>query len=101
MVRSDITKKKIRTSNTKARDVVTNKIPFKGNNTHSKYYDNGSYVVFSYDWYPIFVNKDDQWFENEDGYSMSTKKQMSQLRPFVSDMIYISKDKLWDIIKRK
>jgi len=100
--RSDITKKKIRTSNTKARDVVTNKIPFKGSNTHSKYYDNGSYVVFSYDWYPIFVNKDDQWFENEDGYSMSTKKQMSQLRPYNSGLIIsTSTNNLWDIIKRK
>ena len=99
--RSDITKRKIRTSNTRARDVVTNKIPFKGSNTHGEY-RNGSYVVFSYDWYPIFVYKDGQWFENEQKYSVSTSKQTSQLRPAAQrDIIYASKDKLWDIINRK
>ena len=96
--RSDITKRKIRTSNRRARDVVTNKIPFKGSNTHGEY-RNGSYVVFSYDWYPIFVYKDGQWFENENRYSVSTAKQMSQLRPRgQGDIIVTSKDKLWDII---
>lgn len=99
--RSDITKRKIRTSNTRARDVVTNKIPFKGSNTNGEY-RNGSYVVFSYDWYPIFVFKDGQWFENEEKYSVSTSKQTSQLRPaHQRDIIYASKDKLWDIINRK
>ena len=99
--RSDITKRKIRTSNTRARDVVTNKIPFKGSNTNGEY-RNGSYVVFSYDWYPIFVFKDGQWFENEQKYSVSTSKQTSQLRPAAQrDIIYASKDKLWDIINRK
>jgi hypothetical protein len=35
-------------------------------------------------------------------YSMSTKKQMSQLRPYgQGDIIKTSKDKLWDIIKKK
>ena len=99
--RSDITKRKIRTSNTRARDVVTNKIPFQGSNTHGEY-RNGSYVVFSYGWYPLFVFKDGQWFENEEGYSMSTKKQMSQLRPRGQGLIIVtSKDKLWEIINRR
>lgn len=101
LIRKDITKSKIKTSNRKGSELVLNKIPFKGSNTHSKYYDNGSYVVFSYDWYPIYLYKDGQWFENEDGYSMSTKKQMSQLRPYgQGDIIKTSKDKLWDIINR-
>ena len=100
LYRTDITKKKLRTSNTRARDVVTNKIPFKGSNTHGEY-RNGSYVVFSYDWYPIFVYKDGQWFENEQKYSVSTSKQTSQLRPFVRDIIYASTDKLWEIINRR
>ena len=98
--RSDITKRKIRTPNIRARDVVTNKIPFQGSNTHGEY-RNGSYVVFSYDWYPIFVFKDGQWFENAQKYSVSTSKQTSQLRPFGGDIIYASTDKLWDIINRK
>ena len=99
--RTDITKRKIRTANIRARDLVTSKIPFKGSNTHGEY-RNGSYVVFSYDWYPIFVYKDGQWFENENRYSVSTGKQMSQLRPRGQGLIIVtSKDKLWDIINRK
>jgi hypothetical protein len=79
---------------------VINKIPFKGSNTHGEYM-NGSYVVFSYNWYPIFVFKDGQWFENEDTYSVSTAKQMSQLRPYDQGIIETSKDKLWDIINSR
>ena len=98
--RSDITKKILRTSNRTARDLVSNKIPFKGSNTHGEY-KNGIYVVFSYDWYPIFVYKDGQWFENEDSYSMSTSKQMGQLRPHsMVDIIEIPRSKLWDIINK-
>ena len=67
LIRKDISKRKIKTANIRGRELVLNKIPFKGSNTHSKYYDNGSYVVFSYDWYPIYLYKDGQWFENEDG----------------------------------
>lgn len=105
LIRKDITDRKVRTANIRARDLVINRIPFKGNNTHAEY-RNGAYVVFSYDWYPVFVYKDGQWFENEDGYSMSTKKQMSQMRPMNFnlnqndfDIIKTNTDKLWDIIR--
>lgn len=98
LVRKDIKDKKMKTANIRARDLVVNRIPFKGSNTHAEY-NNGAYVVFSYDWYPVFVYKDGQWFENEQGYSMSTKKQMSQMRPYNFDIIKTNKDKLWDIIK--
>jgi hypothetical protein len=100
LVRTDITKRKLRTSNTRGRNLVINKIPFKGSNTHGEYM-NGSYVVFSYNWYPIFVFKDGQWFENEDTYSVSTAKQMNQLRPYDQGIIETSKDKLWDIINSR
>jgi len=99
LVRKDIKDRKMRTANIRSRDLVINRIPFKGNNTHAEY-RNGAYVVFSYDWYPVFVYKDGQWFENEDGYSMSTKKQMSQMRPWnQGEIIKTNKDKLWDIIR--
>ena len=98
LVRKDIKDRKMRTANIRARDLVINRIPFKGSNTHAEY-RNGVYVVFSYDWYPVFVYKDGQWFENEEGYSMSTKKQMSQMRPYNFDIIKTNKDKLWDIIR--
>ena len=99
LVRKDIKDRKMKTANIRARDLVVNRIPFKGSNTHAEY-RNGVYTVFSYDWYPVFVYKDGQWFENEDGYSMSTKKQMSQLRPYnQGEIIKTNKDKLWDIIR--
>ena len=98
LIRKDIKDKKMKTANIRARDLVVNRIPFKGSNTHAEY-NNGAYVVFSYDWYPVFVYKDGQWFENEQGYSVSTKKQMSQMRPYNFDIIKTNKDKLWDIIK--
>ena len=98
LVRSDLRKKKVRIANSRAREIVMFKVPFSGSNTHGEY-RNGSYVVFSYNWYPIFVFKDGQWFENENRYSVSTAKQMSQLRPRgQGDIIVTSKDKLWDII---
>lgn len=98
LIRKDMTDRKVRTANIRSRDLVINRIPFKGSNTHAEY-RNGAYVVFSYDWYPVFVYKDGQWFENEDGYSMSTKKQMSQMRPYNFDIIKTYTDKLWDIIR--
>ena len=98
LVRKDIKGRQMKTANIRAKDLVVNKIPFKGSNTHAEY-RNGAYVVFSYGWYPVFVYKDGQWFENEEGYSMSTKKQMSQMRPYNFDIIKTNKDKLWDIIK--
>ena len=99
LVRKDIKDRKMKTANIRARDLVVNRIPFKGNNTHAEY-RNGVYTVFSYDWYPVFVYKDGQWFENEDGYSMSTKKQMSQMRPYnQGEIIKTTTPKLWEIIR--
>jgi len=99
LVRKDIKDIKMKTANIRARDLVINRIPFKGSNTHAEY-RNGVYTVFSYDWYPVFVYKDGQWFENEDGYSMSTKKQMSQMRPYnQGEIIKTTTSKLHDIIR--
>jgi len=100
LLRKDVTKVNVRTANNSARDLVQNRIPFKGNNTDGKYVD-GSFVVSSYNWYPVFVYKDGQWFENEDGYSMSTKKQMSQMRPYRVDIIMVGTDVLRNIISGK
>ena len=98
--RTDITKKKFKTSNKSGRDLVTGRIPFNGSNTHGTYLKSGKiYVVYSYNWYPIFVYKDGQWFENQNKYSISTAKQMSQLRPLTDvPIIKLSKDELNDII---
>jgi hypothetical protein len=92
------TDKKIKSANNSARDLVSSKIPFKGSNTHAEYVGN-TYVVYSYNWYPIFVFKDGQWFESESRYSISTAKQMSQLRPHgQGEIIKVSQSKLKEII---
>lgn len=92
--------KKIKSANSSARDLVSSRIPFKGSNTHAEYLKSGNvYVVYSYNWYPIFVYKDGQWFENENKYSRSTGRQISQLRPNgQGEIIKVSKSKLSDII---
>lgn len=93
--RSSITKSSS-TPNKRGRDFVINRIPFTGSNTAGKYVG-GVYVVTSYNWYPIFVFKNGQWYENGSGYSMSTKKQMSQLRPYGENITKLSTDELKDL----
>jgi hypothetical protein len=84
LMRKDVSKIRMRTANNSALDLVQSRIPFKGNNTDGKY-ENGSYVVSSYNWYPI-------------KYSVSTSKQTSQLRPFREDIIMVGTDTLRKII---
>lgn len=98
--RKDVSNKKFRTSNSEGRQLVTNRIPFKGSNTHAEYVNSGKvYVVYSYNWYPIFVYKDGQWFENENRYSMSTAKQISQLRPITqTEIIKLNRQDLIDVM---
>lgn len=98
--RTDVSRKRLRTSNSEGRQLVTNRIPFKGSNTHAEYVNSGKvYVVYSYDWYPIFVYKDGQWFENENRYSMSTAKQISQLRPIgQGEIIKLNRQQLIDVM---
>lgn len=96
-LRVDVRKKRYSTPNNSGREMVTNRIPFKGSNTKGEYIGN-SYVVSSYDWYPIFVWKDNQWYENKDKYSMSTSKQTTQLRPNNENIIKVSAKELRELI---
>tara|TARA_R110000823_G_scaffold201518_1_gene332372 strand:+ start:195 stop:689 length:495 start_codon:yes stop_codon:yes gene_type:complete len=56
---------------------VENQTPFKANNLSADF-ENGSFVVRSYEHYPIFIFQGGQWYENKNRYSMSTAKQMTQ-----------------------
>lgn len=80
--RVDPKQRTVRTSNKEARYYVESLIPFKASNTSGSYQRNGNYVVWSYDWYPIFVYDGDNWYENSSKYSVTTSKQTSQLRPY-------------------
>jgi hypothetical protein len=73
------------TPNTKANLYTIAKMPFKGSNLEG-YWDkdwNGKpyYKVVSYRWYPIYIYKDNKWYEVTKRYSSSTSKQMSNANP--------------------
>ena len=77
-----------RTSNVSSDLYTKVKLPFEGSNLRG-YWDkdyNGEeyYVVVSYGWYPVYIFKDDKWYENSKRYSSSTSKQMYRSNP-VSD----------------
>ena len=67
----------MKTSNRDSHYFTTNKQEFKANNLSAEH-QNGCYVVKSYGYYPVFIYKDGQWYENESTYSMTTAKQMTQ-----------------------
>ena len=73
------------TPNTKANLYTIAQMPFKGSNLEG-YWDkdwNGKpyYKVVSYRWYPIYIYKDNKWYEVTKRYSSSTSKQMSNANP--------------------
>ena len=66
----------MKTSNKESHYYTTNRKEFKANNLSAEH-QNGCYVVKSYGYYPVFIYKDGQWYENESRYSRSTSRQMS------------------------
>ena len=85
------------TPNTKASSYTIAQMPFKGSNLEG-YWDkdrNGVpyYKVISYGWYPIYIYKDNKWYESVKSYSSSTSKQMSNANPvgwndFLDNVVY-------------
>jgi hypothetical protein len=73
------------TSNTKANLYTVAQMPFKGNNLigqwRKDYNGNPYYEVVSYNWYPVYLFKDDKWYEVTGRYSSSTSKQMNNANP--------------------
>ncbi len=67
----------MKTSNRESHYFTTNRREFEANNLSAEY-QNGCYVVKSYGYYPIFIYKKGQWYENESRYSITTAKQMTQ-----------------------
>jgi hypothetical protein len=73
------------TSNTKANLYTVAQMPFKGGNLigqWSKDYNGKPYYeVVSYNWYPVYIFKDEKWYEVTGRYSSSTSKQMNNANP--------------------
>lgn len=77
--------KQRRTPNNNAYNYTSGKIPFRGSNLEG-YWDvnnNGDwyYVVTSYNWYPIFLFINGQWYRVSNSYSSSTGKHLSGSNP--------------------
>jgi len=73
------------TSNPKAKLYTIAQLPFKGSNLIGRwskdYKGKPFYEVVSYDWYPVYIFKDDKWYEVTGRYSSSTSKQMNNANP--------------------
>jgi len=63
-------------------------LPFEGSNLEGFWKQTRSgkiYVVQSYGWYPIYIFKDDIWYQIQERYSSSTGKQMNASNPYYYD----------------
>lgn len=73
------------TPNTKASSYTIAQMPFRGSNLEGYWTEdrNGEpyYKVVSYGWYPIYIYKDNKWYEAIKSYSSSTSKQMGNANP--------------------
>lgn len=74
-----------KTTNKKSSEFTKSKMPFQGSNLKGNWLRDGKgveyYVIKSYNWYPLYLYKDDRWYEVLDKYSSSTAKQMSAANP--------------------
>lgn len=74
-------------ANSKCRNYVVARLPFKGSNLWGEWvkplaHDKQQYVVYSYgQHFPAYVYAEGMWFENEDKYSRTTARHLSQARP--------------------
>lgn len=89
----------MKTTNTKARSFVQSQTPFQANNL--KGVDEGHfYVVYSYNWYPLFIYcfVEKRWFSNSDKYSVSTSKQYGQAHP-LSECVALTHEQMKDLLQ--
>jgi hypothetical protein len=72
-------------SNPKAKQYTIAQLPFRGSNLEGFWTKDPNgvpyYKVSSYEWYPIYIFKDDKWYEVTKSYSSSTGRQMSNSNP--------------------
>jgi hypothetical protein len=72
-------------SNPKAKLYTIAQLPFRASNLEGYWTTDPNrvpyYKVSSYEWYPIYIFKDDKWYEVTQSYSSSTGRQMSNSNP--------------------
>lgn len=85
------------TPNTKASAYTIAQMPFRGSNLEGYWTKDRNgvpyYEVSSYGWYPIYIYKDNKWYESVKSYSSSTSRQMSNANPvswndFLDNVVY-------------
>lgn len=73
------------TTNPKAYLYATAQMPFKGSNLEgywaTDYKGTPYYKVVSYGWYPVYIFKDNKWYEVTGRFSSSTGRQMNNANP--------------------
>ena len=89
-------------ANKKAWLKVQSQEPFKGSNLHATN-ENGLYIVWSYNWAPLYVHDEREglWYENKTKYSYSTSRQKSQCFQRVIDTVLMSHDEIKALIDKK
>ena len=97
------------TPNTRANLYTVAQMPFKGSNLigqwRKDYKGNPFYEVVSYDWYPVYIFKNDKWYEVTGRYSSSTSKQMSNANPVdwsdeLEEPVYLLTKEEMDMLKK-
>jgi len=93
-----------RTTNTSSDTYSTAKMPFKGSNLYGKWEKDSKgveyYIIVSYNWYPIYLFKENRWYKAYHPYSSSTSKQMSNVNPIEydssvgTDVIFVDKNEM-------
>lgn len=70
-------------------DLAKSKLPFDGSNLKARWKEDWNgveyYEITSYNWYPIYLFKENRWYQIIDKYSSSTSKQMRYSNPIVYD----------------
>jgi hypothetical protein len=97
------------TPNTSAKLYTIALMPFKGSNLIGRwskdYKGTPFYEVVSYDWYPVYIFKDDKWYEVTRRYSSSTSRQMENANPVkwsdeLEEPVYLLTEEEMDMLKR-
>lgn len=97
------------TPNTKAKLYTIALMPFKGSNLIGRwskdYKGKPFYEVVSYDWYPVYIFKDDKWYEVTKRYSSSTSRQMENANPVkwdgeLQEVVYLLTEEEMNMLKR-
>jgi hypothetical protein len=95
--------------NSKAKLYTIAQLPFRGSNIEGYWTEDPNrvpyYKVASYGWYPVYIFKDDKWYEVTKRYSSSTSKQMNNSNPVswhddTFDSVYTLTPKEMELLER-